>query len=293
MGVPDCASSPFAATVLERVPDSELTSIWNGRPRVRGRGPDRIETGIELAFDPALGYLLDLPDAGRFSIAPDGCLIRCAPLQLDAWRWQRGLFAGPLPFAALAQGIEVFHASAVVLDGRLIAIAGPSGSGKSSLATFLRLAGAHFFTDDVLAVEARERLVAHPGPPLLSLRQPVRQQLTAAEQASLGSVIGAGRWGARIATEVFDRQLPVSAVYFLERRARAARLTFEPAIGASRLLLASSYNFVIRTPERLVRQLDLCARLAQTARLTRIVIPDGVNARALAAALTEHQASIV
>ena len=72
-----------------------------------------------------------------------------------------------LPFAALLQGLEVFHASAVVQGGEAIALLGPSRAGKTSLALELCARGASFLADDVLALETREdALFAHPGSPV-------------------------------------------------------------------------------------------------------------------------------
>jgi hypothetical protein len=69
-------------------------------------------------------------------------------------------------------------------------------------------------------------------------------------------------------------------------------VSFEPVNSVSRELLAASYNFVIRTPRRLLGQLDLCSRLAATARLTRIAAPTSIDPRALAAAVADHARSI-
>jgi hypothetical protein len=268
-------------THVEAVDDAELSRIWSA---VKVSSDARV-----LRHDEELGHLLDLPEAGRFSVSPDGRLIRCAPCELEPWRWQRGLFAGALPFAALIQGIEVFHASAVVLDGRLIAITAESGGGKSTLAAFLRLAGASFFTDDVLALESRGgQVMAHPGPPLLNLRRTTRELLSSGEARALGSVLGEDELEARLVTTPFPEPAPLSALYFLERRRDAGRVSFEAVTDAPRWLLAASYNFVIRTPDRLLGQLDLCSRLAAGAELARVVAPVSIDAHRLADALAGH-----
>lgn len=283
-GVEDRDSVPGRATFVELVDARELIALWSEHePTLSTRGEDRV-----ILDDEELGHLLDLPDAGRFSISADGRLIRCAPLELDAWRWQRGLFAGALPFAALVQGIEVFHAAAVVVHGRPVAIAAESGGGKSTLAAFLRVAGASFFTDDVLALEVvDDAVVAHPGPRLLNLRHSTAELLSAPEREALGAVLGADDFELRLGAEGVSAPAPVADVYFLERDAGLETLSFEPVESASRWLLGASYNFVIRTPQRLLSQLDLCSRLAEDARLTRIAAPAGLDPRLLAAAVAE------
>ncbi len=76
--------------------------------------------------------------------------------------WQRLLVAQVLPFAALLRGLEVFHASGVVLGGEAIALLGPSHSGKTSLAMELCDLGASFLADDVLALEVADGRPASP-----------------------------------------------------------------------------------------------------------------------------------
>ena len=272
--------------LVELIEESELAGAWKGRVTA-GPGNGRV-----IYHDATLGHLLHLPGAGRFSISADGALIRCVPSVLEPWRWQRGLFAGALPFAALRQGIEVFHAAAVVVDGRLVAISAASGGGKSTLGAFLRIAGASFFTDDVLAVKPYgDRVLAHPGPALLNLRHTTAGLLSDDERRSLGSPLGADQVETRIRTEPVGAPAPVAALYFLERRSELKTISFEPVASPSRQLLASSYNFVIRTPERLLGQLDLCATLAATAQLTRVTAPSEIDPRTLATAVLEHARS--
>lgn len=70
------------------------------------------------------------------------------------------------------RGETTLHASAVALDGRVLAIAGASGKGKSTLAALLcRLPEAELVTDDLLRlVPSGERRLCAPGPPDIRLR---------------------------------------------------------------------------------------------------------------------------
>jgi len=65
----------------------------------------------------------------------------------------------------------VLHASAVVVDGKVIAFAGEKGEGKSTLAGAMTAAGYPLFCDDVLAIDLRrpDQIVARPGFPQLKL----------------------------------------------------------------------------------------------------------------------------
>ena len=58
-----------------------------------------------------------------------------------------------------------FHATSVVIDGRVLLIAGPSGSGKSDLALRLIDRGALLLSDDYTRLERRgDALIATPPP---------------------------------------------------------------------------------------------------------------------------------
>jgi len=76
-----------------------------------------------------------------------------------------------LPRAICHEGRPVIHASAVQLDdGRVIAFTGPSGRGKSTLATAFHRAGHRVLADDCLLLELRgEKVCAYSAYPSLRL----------------------------------------------------------------------------------------------------------------------------
>lgn len=62
---------------------------------------------------------------------------------------------GPiLAYALRARGVLTLHASAAVIDGRVAAFCGSSGTGKSTIAAGLAAAGHGVLSDDVLALRA-------------------------------------------------------------------------------------------------------------------------------------------
>src|SRR5436190_998507 len=118
-----------------------------------------------------VGYRLYARHFGLALVSEDGALVLCAPPDDEPWSWQRFLVGRVLPWAAVLRGREVFHAAAVTIDGRAVALVGQSGVGKSSLAAHLVLEGAGFLTDDVLAVDRDAgTLRAHPGAGILCVR---------------------------------------------------------------------------------------------------------------------------
>ncbi len=125
---------------------------------------------FRIESHPEAGYLLWGPSYGAHLLSTDGRRLRCAPGDAGEEAWQRLLIAQVLPFAAVLNGLEVFHASAVVIDGQAVAFVGPSRSGKTSLALELCRHGASFLADDVLALERDGTvLVGHPGTPVAGL----------------------------------------------------------------------------------------------------------------------------
>ena len=219
--------------------------------------------------------------------------MRCVPPDdEEAWRWQRFLTGQVLPLAALLRGFEVFHSSAVEVGGRAIAFVGHSGAGKSSLALRLVLEGAALITDDVLVLRAEdERLVAHPGAGLMNLRH-AEHELYRRADVELGPEIGRDEKGVRLRFPRLDGPRPLAALYFLDRWGPEGETSIEPIdeLDPERLL-AASYNFAIRTPERMLRQLDVCARLATTVDLYQVTCPPSLGAARLAAEVAEHAAS--
>jgi hypothetical protein len=84
--------------------------------------------------------------------------------------FQTYLLVDALLFALVRMGREPLHATAVHTPGGVIAFAGESGLGKSTLGALFVRAGHQLVTDDMLVlVPESGGLVALPGPPRLKL----------------------------------------------------------------------------------------------------------------------------
>jgi hypothetical protein len=270
-----------------------LDRTWRDRGAERGvrRPVSHGRPVIALDEHPDRGYLLRVDGVGAYGIARDGSRALLAPEPIEGWRWQRLLTAQVLPIAALAQGLELFHASAVSLHGHLLAFTGPSGAGKTTLAAQLMLAGANFVSDDVLAVErVGDELIAHPGPGLMNLRHSAARLFTIHERRLLGSELGRDEAGSRMLVRREARALPLGALYLLRRAAgRSAGVDIARLSAPSpRLLLAAGFGAAIQTPARLVRRLDLCADLARRTAVFALEAPANAPPAALADAVLRH-----
>jgi hypothetical protein len=231
------------------------------------------------------GFALRAAEFGSAWIDGGGERVLCAPEGGPAWRWQRFLTGQVLPFTAVLQGLEVFHASAVVAGGRAVAIAAPSGSGKSSVALELLLRGLPFLDDDVLAVEADPGagLVAHPGAAVANVRRDASGLPDRLREAGVADALGATEHETRVLVPRHEEAVPLGALFFLRRIEAGGRFTIERVAPVDpRLLLAATFNLSLRGPDRLARQLDVCGRLAESVPVYQVDCPPAVDAERLA-----------
>lgn len=286
-------TAPSRQVTLELVPRATLQRLWLGSGWEPLRRLPVGDDGQMLALDEHQehGYLVDVGGFGSYLITPDGQRVLLAPEPIEPWRWQRLLTAQVLPIAALAQGLELFHASAVAVEGRVLAFTAGSGAGKTTLAARLMLAGATFVSDDVLAVEeVQGDLVAHPGPTLMNLSDSTAESLRAEERAELGTRLGGDEAGPRLLVRRKAASLPLRAIYILRRQAgrrsgvRLSRLS-PPSPD---LLLGAGFAAAIRPPARLLRRLNLCAQVAARTAVFVIEAPAKGPPQAVAEAVLRH-----
>lgn len=242
------------------------------------------------ARDDGSGHVLDARGYGTFLVSADGTRVLCAPADATPWRWQRYLVGQVLPLVAVLHGFEAFHASVVAFGGRAVAFVGHSRAGKSTIAAALIARGATFVADDLLVVRPDDEPPrAWPGFGLTSLRHDALRRLPRGA-SDLGPCIGVDDDALRLAVAVPPAPLPLAALFFLERAGRPDERLVEVVDPVDpRLLLAGSYMLLVRTPERLTRHLDVCARLARTVDAFRVSVPPGAGPTDVAAAI-ESQA---
>jgi len=298
-----CAGTAFGMRIASREPimglapggDGPLLSI-----ELEAEPPDRGSELLErLAPDGSVyasihhhevnGYRIFFDGYGACTVAPDGSSISCRPApEAEPWEWQQFLFGQGVPFAALLRGIEPLHASAVAIGGRAVAFAGGTGAGKSSIALELVARGADFVSDDVLALTLHGgETVCHGGLRLANVREGALR--TRAEQGlpPFGEVAGASDESVRALVRAGRGSAPLGALYFLARGPRHERVRFEAGVQPT-WLLGHTFNAVIRTPDRLARQLDLAARITASVPVYRVTAPERLPACDLAPLVEAH-----
>lgn len=230
------------------------------------------------------GFRIWGPRYGESVIAADGSSLRGAPGADGIGPWQRLLVAQCLPFAAVLQGLDVLHASGVVLASGAVAFVGPSGSGKTSVATALWRGGCGFLADDVLAVERRgEDLLCHPGAPVAAVDRREAERLAAAGRLG-GEKLERNERERVVRMPLSPVPAPLHALFLLDRRLDGPPAPRFERLDDAQVLLGSTFNLVLSSPQRLERLLDACA-IAARQRVERIVVATEVGAEELAAAV--------
>lgn len=242
-----------------------------------------------LDFQPAVGARVWGLERGSFLVGTDGSRVRCHPDAVEPWQWRRFLVGQVLPLAALLQGFEILHASAVVVGGEALVLTGSSRSGKTSVAAHLVLDDALFLTDDVVALEEGEDAVlAHPGTPMLGLRHDERALWPQSDLNRLGAVIAERATEQLVVPTSFATEpCPVTGMYLLDRSPATGPIAFDLVLDP-RYLLAASFNNVLQTSGRLIRMLDIHGALSRSAGVYRVSVPKHATAADVAAAVADH-----
>jgi hypothetical protein len=247
--------------------------------------------GLTIDRDAERGYRFYLYGAGVFVLAADGdrAILHLDPEFEDRWDWRRYLIGQVLPFAALLHGLEVFHASAIEIDGGAVLLAGGSGLGKSTLALNMHLGGSGFLADDSVAIElAKGQLLAHPAIATAKVREGARDLLREDTRGVLREVVVSDEHETRYRIASPSDPLPLRAVCMLELGKEPGTLQANQSKADPWELLGSTFNDILRDPTRLQSQLDLCSRIAETVPFLRAQVgprPGPEAAEALAANL--------
>ncbi len=285
--LPGPGPNPARRTTFVLDGSGQVEAAWprSGASRlIETRRPDgRLFLAID--HDTRAGYRIEAPGYGTHVVTSDGRAWIGAPAPGPAWHWQKLVFAQVLPTIAVLHGLELFHASAVAVNGRAYGLIAPSGMGKSSTAAHLVARGARFFTDDVLAVEqVSGQLIAHPGPLSANVHGHELDGMDPGARSRVGALLGesdkrhlrpAGVAGA----------LPLGALIFLTRTAGGHGAHVETVGSHPQALLASTFAPHVGTSSRRERQLAVCATMDREVPLWRVTAGPASTAGEVAAVL--------
>ena len=252
---------------LELVTGPELAMAWSGSddpPLWRGRLGDGSDLTIESGTTGDV--LFTNGDRACFRLDPGGRSIVCAPRRpgLD---WQRTLLTKVLSSISVIRGYEALHASAVESPYGAVAIAAPTGMGKTTLALELMRRGSRLLSDDVLALAATpDGVLAYPGTPHMNVAASQPVGLVTDDIGRTLGVLGGERWVA--AREPAREARPLHAICLLER---SPELQLDvQVLPSSPLPLAPYMLGLLDGSERERTRFDLYGDLMASAALMRV-----------------------
>ncbi|MBW7933128.1 MAG: hypothetical protein H3C62_05830 [Gemmatimonadaceae bacterium] len=219
-------------------------------------------------------------------------LLDAAATRIDAW-WTATstledtatYLLGPvLGFALRMRGVLALHASAVVIDGRAVALVGPSGAGKSTTAAAFASAGVPVLSDDVLALRQIDgRWMAYPAYPTVRLWDESEHLLF----GSVGTLpLLTPTWDKRglplgAAYPFHATPMPLGELFLLAPRSDDARAPWVEPLGGSAAfiaLVANTYaNYLLDDPLRAAEMRALEGVLA--GRRVRRLVPSTLSER--------------
>lgn len=176
---------------------------------------------------------------------------------------------GPvLAFVLRLRGITCLHASAVVVDGRAIALFGLAGAGKSTAAAAFALRGFSVLSDDVAVLaDLGDHFLVQPGYPRINLWPDSVRSLFGTEDA-LPRITPT--WDKRyLELDQNGRRfqatpLPLGAIYILgEREAELTAPVIEKVVGSEAImtLVSNTYVNYLLDRDMRAREFDVLSRL--------------------------------
>lgn len=200
-----------------------------------------------------------------------------------------------MAFLLYVRGVLVLHASAVEVDGRVIAFTGGSGRGKSTMATLMCAAGARILTDDLLRVDFENGVaLARKGSSDLRLRKGADDLAATFSGDAPGQDASAdARQLLRPPGRAVDR-IPLAAVFLPipTRDSDAVRIEKLPPTQAVFVLLNSPRLFGWLDPTVRARQFELMSTLLADVPFYFIHVPWGPPFSAEIARAVEAELSV-
>ena len=199
-------------------------------------------------------------------------------------------------FGALLQqrGLVVLHASSVLINGGAIAIAGPKGHGKSTLAAALYRLGHQVLGDDVAAVDLAGSPSMYPAFPSLNL-WPHAAKSVGNDPERLHALRNGGiKRVLHVQKNFAHEPVPLKCVYLLDYGKELQIIEPEPGEAFKRLLpQCYAARYWSDVPGTAGRLLTACGSLIRQVPVKRLVRRDAVRDVFAAAMRVEEDASFL
>jgi len=211
------------------------------------------------------GYLMRFPSFGDFFLSADATQIQCRPLpQIPEVTIRHLLLDQIIPLLLSRRESIVLHASAVLTTHGVIAFAGKSGQGKSTLAARLAQKGCALVSDDCLVLRAQHGgWTAVPSYPGVRLWPATAEEILR-EDALTTNVAHYSIKRRVSATDLLPfakSPAPIRKLFFLGDESSAVSIQRLSARRAFMSLIEFAYNLDIRDAAFLERQFEAVGQL--------------------------------
>jgi hypothetical protein len=270
---------PHRVVDVSQLDEAGLAARWAAAPAPVMLHAKRFDTGepfLTVELSPEAGYRVWARDLGLHLVSAAGDAVWTWSSPATPWLARKFVAAQLLPLLAVLNGIEILHAAAVEVDGHVLALTAPSGTGKTSTAAQLIAGGAGFVADDGLALEPQgEGVIAHAGPRTLNLAAEQLAAVPPEQRDRLGEELGRSAIGESVEVHLeppgSGGSAPLAAVMRLERTDERFG-TIDPVERPAALILGSSHAHYLATPQRQLRQLEVVSSILSTVPVVQVTI---------------------
>lgn len=179
-----------------------------------------------------------------------------------------------MAFLSYQRGLITLHASAVEVNGSVVAFVGESGAGKSSTAAAMQARGHTIVTDDVLPVKQDGNSASvYPTFPQLKLSPEVAASLGHNVESLLVLHPQLYKLGHRVADKFSHTSLPIQSIYVL---AEGDRLMVESLSPQQALIELVHYSYGVRALQQIVNSrayFSQCVELLKKVNAYRLYRP--------------------
>jgi hypothetical protein len=180
------------------------------------------------------------------------------------------------------RGVLCLHASAIVLDGRAVVIAGPRGAGKSTTAAAFAARGVRVLSDDLVALSPlADAFLAQPGYRLVRLWPDVSQAVCGRADALPCLTPNWDKRFLALTEQTFAPvPAPLAAIYLLGDARAGEDAPFAEGVSARDALMslvANSRSYAPLDPSRLADEYRMLGRVRQAVRIRRLVAHESLD----------------
>lgn len=229
--------------------------------------------GNQHCFTPEAAYL-NWDEVAVFRV-PQGKEIVIAPFPGADEAQIRLLLSSAIAVLLYQRQYLVLHASAIAIEGNVVAFVGEKGEGKSTMAATLYGRGHELVADDIVAVDMRDCLLVAPGFPQLKLWSDAVVSTLGQDPETLPRLDARYDKHARPVTERFCQTvLPLKRIYVLSEGTAPAIKPLEPQVALKQLF---THWYFASVADQLLKGESAALHLRQCATLINQIPVQGLE----------------